>query len=102
MAKKKDTKEDGRKVVARNSKAFHEYEILDRLEAGMVLVGTEVKRLRASNAVLDGAYAKLEIGELWLINSEIPEYEMGNRQNHKPKRTRKLLGHRREMDKFAG
>jgi len=101
MAKKK-TDSDGIKVVTRNRKAFHEYEILDRIEAGVALVGTEVKALRNGYGNLDGAYAKLEDGELWLIGSEIPEYTMGNRLNHKPKRTRKLLLHRREIDKFAG
>lgn len=100
MAKEKAV--DDRKVVARNRKAFHEFEITDRVEAGLVLVGTEVKSLRAGHGNLDGAYAKLDEGELWLIGSEIPEYEMGNRLNHKPKRTRKLLLHRREIDKFAG
>lgn len=103
MAKKKpDAKADGIKVISRNRKAFHEYEVFDRIEAGLALVGTEVKSLRAGYGNLDGAYAKLEDGELWLIGSEIPEYEMGNRLNHKPKRTRKLLLHRREIDKFAG
>jgi SsrA-binding protein len=102
MGKKEAKSDDGRLVVARNRRAFHEYEILDRIEAGLVLVGTEVKSLRAGHAVLDGAYAKLEDGELWLINSEIPEYEKGNQLNHKPKRSRKLLLHRREIDKFCG
>jgi SsrA-binding protein len=101
MAKNK-TDLDGRHVVTRNRKAFHEYEVLDRLEAGLVLVGTEVKSLRAGHANLEGAYAKLEGGELWLISSEIPEYEKGNQLNHKPKRPRKLLVHRREINKFAG
>lgn len=100
--KKSDDKADGIKVVTRNRKAFHEYEILDRIEAGLALVGTEVKSLRAGYGNLDGAYAKLDAGELWLVGSEIPEYEMGNRLNHKPKRTRKLLLHRREIEKFAG
>jgi SsrA-binding protein len=103
MAKKPaDGKGADLKVVARNRKAFHEYEITDRIECGVVLVGTEVKSLRAGHAVLDGSYAKLDDGELWLINSEIPEYEKGNQLNHKPKRSRKLLLHRREIEKFAG
>jgi SsrA-binding protein len=101
MAKKaKD--DDSRQVVTRNRKAFHEYEVLDRLEAGLVLVGTEVKSLRAGFGNLEGAYVKLEGGELWLISSEIPEYDKGNQLNHKPKRPRKLLVHRREIEKFAG
>ncbi|MFL5328458.1 MAG: SsrA-binding protein SmpB [Gemmataceae bacterium] len=98
---KKDDKKDANHIVARNRKAFHEYEILEKIECGLVLVGTEVKSLRAGHAILDGSFARLEDGELWLHNSEIPEYEMGNRFNHKPKRLRKLLLHRREIAKFA-
>ena len=90
------------KVVTRNRRASHEYELSDRLECGVVLVGTEVKSLRDGHCSLDGAYAKVEDGELWLIGCEIPEYAMGNRLNHKPKRDRKLLVHRRELAKFAG
>lgn len=104
MAKKTEKTEkgdDGVKMVCRNKKAFHHYNILDRLECGIVLTGTEVKSLRAGAASLDESYAKLEQGELWLIGSDIPEYAMGNYMNHKPKRNRKLLIHRREMDKFA-
>jgi SsrA-binding protein len=102
MGKKTEKKDEDRTVVARNRKALHEYEIIDTLEAGLVLVGTEVKSLRNGHTVLDGAYAKLEGGELWLVNAEIPEYEQGNRLNHKPKRTRKLLVHRAEIEKFCG
>jgi SsrA-binding protein len=90
------------KMVCRNRRASHEYDLLDRIECGVVLVGTEVKSLRDGHASLDEAYAKLDGGELWLVGSEIPEYAMGNRLNHKPKRTRKLLLHRREINKFAG
>ena len=90
------------KVVTRNRRASHEYELSDRLECGVVLVGTEVKSLRDGHCILDDAYAKVDDGELWLIGCEIPEYAMGNRLNHKPKRDRKLLLHRREMAKFAG
>ena len=93
---------DDIKVVARNRKASHEYELSDRLECGVVLVGTEVKSLRDGHCSLDGAYARIEDGELWLIGCEIPEYAMGNRLNHPPKRDRKLLAHRRELAKFAG
>jgi SsrA-binding protein len=99
---KKDSAESEIHVVCRNRRAFHEYEILDRLECGIVLVGTEVKSLRDGHCLLTEAYAKLDEGELWLIGCEIPEYAMGNRLNHKPKRIRKLLLHRREMEKFAG
>ena len=98
----KSDKADDVKVVARNRRAAHEYELTDRLECGVVLVGTEVKSLRDGHCTLDGSYAKMNDGELWLIDCEIPEYVMGNRLNHKPKRDRKLLVHRRELAKFAG
>ncbi len=99
-AKKDD--EDGIKNITRNKRAFHEYEVMDSLECGIVLTGTEVKSLREASCSLEDAYAKIEDGELWLIGSDIPEYSMGNRLNHKPKRKRKLLLHRREIAKFAG
>lgn len=103
MARKaKKDEEDGIKVICRNKRAFHEYIVLDRLECGIVLTGTEVKSLREGSSNLEDAYAKIEDGELWLIGSDIPEYAMGNRMNHKPKRPRKLLLHRREIEKFAG
>jgi SsrA-binding protein len=102
MAGGKGQAADGIQVICQNRRAFHEYEIADRLECGVVLVGTEVKSLRDRHASLEDAYAKLDGGELWLIGAEIPEYAMGNRMNHKPKRPRKLLAHRREIDKFAG
>jgi SsrA-binding protein len=103
-ANKKDKKEaaDGTVNICRNRRALHEYEIIDRIECGIVLVGTEVKSLRDGHANLEDSYARLDDGELWLIGAEIPEYVFGNRLNHKPKRPRKLLLHRREIDKFAG
>src|SRR6476660_4119040 len=88
--------------VCRNRRASHEYEILDRLECGLVLTGTEVKSLRDGHASLEESYGRIDGSEVWLIGSDIPEYSMGNRMNHKPKRPRKLLLHRREIDKFAG
>ena len=102
MAKSDKSGEDDIKVVTRNRKASHEYELSDRLECGVVLVGTEVKSLRDGHCSLDGSYAKIEDGELWLVGCEIPEYAMGNRLNHTPKRDRKLLLRRREIAKFAG
>jgi len=102
MAQHAKSGEDDVRVVTRNRRAFHDYEILDRIECGIALVGTEVKSLRDGHANLEDAYAKLEDGEVWLVGSEIPEYAMGNRLNHKPKRTRKLLLHRGEINKFAG
>lgn len=93
---------DGILHVCRNRRALHEYEIVESLECGVALVGTEVKSLRDGHATLDDAYAKIERDELWLVGCEIPEYRAGNRLNHKPKRERKLLLHRREIVKFAG
>jgi len=93
--------EDGVKIICRNKRALHEYNIFDTLECGVVLTGTEVKSLRDGSASLEEAYAKIMEGEVWMIGSDIPEYAMGNRLNHKPKRPRKLLLHRREIAKFA-
>jgi SsrA-binding protein len=103
-AAKKDKKDngDGTVNICRNRRALHDYDILDAVECGLVLVGTEVKSLRAGFANLEDAYARIDEGEVWLIGAEIPEYEFGNRLNHKPKRPRKLLLHRREIDRFAG
>jgi SsrA-binding protein len=98
----KKGEDDGLKVICRNKRAFHEYEIHERLECGLVLTGTEVKSLRDGHSSLEDAYARLDGGEVWMIGSDIPEYAMGNKMNHKPKRPRKLLLHRREIDKFAG
>jgi SsrA-binding protein len=102
MARDKKSDEDGLKVICRNKRAYHEYDVFDSLECGLVLTGTEVKSLRDGHASLEDAYAKVESGEVWLLGSDIPEYAMGNRMNHKPKRPRKLLLHRREIGKFAG
>lgn len=99
---KKTGSEEGIQVVCRNKRAFHEYTIHERIECGIVLTGTEVKSLRDGHASLEEAYAKIENGEVWLLGSDIPEYAMGNRLNHKPKRPRKLLLHRREIGGFAG
>lgn len=93
--------EDDVVMVARNRRAAHQYELTDKLECGIMLVGTEVKSLRAGHCNLEQAYAKIEDDELWLVGCEIPEYAMGTHLNHKPKRTRKLLLHKREMVKFA-
>ncbi len=101
-ANKNDQRDEGVKIVCRNKRAFHDYNILESMECGIVLVGTEVKSLREAAASLEDAYAKIEDGEVWLIGSDVPEYSMGNRLNHKPKRKRKLLLHRREIAKFAG
>ena len=103
MAKaNKDKSEEDIHAISRNKRAFHEYDVIECLECGIVLCGTEVKSLRDGSASLEDAYAKIEDGEVWLLGSDIPEYTMGNRMNHKPKRPRKLLLHRREIAKFAG
>jgi SsrA-binding protein len=102
MARNKKDEAEGIKVICRNKRAFHDYNVSDALECGIVLTGTEVKSLRDGVASLDDAYAKIDDGEVWLIGSDIPEYAMGNRMNHKPKRPRKLLLHRSEIAKFAG
>ncbi|HLW65469.1 MAG TPA: SsrA-binding protein SmpB [Gemmataceae bacterium] len=100
-AKKSQTEDDAIRVICRNKRAWHDYEILDRIECGLVLRGTEVKSLRDGFASLEDAYARIDNGEVWLLGSEIPEYAMGNRLNHKIKRPRKLLLHRREIARFA-
>jgi len=89
--------EDGRKVVGRNRKARHEYEILDTYEAGMVLKGPEVKSLRAGQVAFRDAFARVEGGEVWLYNLHISPYEEANRANEEPDRVRKLLLHREEI-----
>ena len=89
--------EDGRKVVGRNRKARHEYEILDTYEAGMVLKGPEVKSLRAGQLAFRDAFARVEGGEIWLYNLHISPYEEANRANEEPDRVRKLLLHREEI-----
>ncbi len=101
MANNKQKGDEEVQVICRNRRAHHEYEILDRLECGLVLTGTEVKSLRDGIANLEDSYAKVEGGEVWLLGSDIPEYAMGNKMNHKPKRPRKLLLHRREIARFA-
>lgn len=89
-------------VLQHNRKAFHDYEIIDSLEVGIVLHGSEVKSLRDGKSSLDGSYAIIEKEEVWLINSHIDEYKNSNTfQVHVPKRKRKLLLHRSEIAKFA-
>ena len=103
MGKGDKSKDEPREpVVARNRRARHQYEIMDTIEAGIVLVGSEVKSLRAGHASIEEAYARVEDGQVWLIDCDIPELPQASRFNHKPKRPRKLLLHRREVEKFAG
>jgi SsrA-binding protein len=100
--KKADSDAPNTKTICRNRKASHEYELFEKVEAGLILTGTEVKSLRTGKAQLEDAYAKMDRGELWLMGCEIPEYALGTHNNHKPKRARKLLLHRREIAKFGG
>src|SRR5438067_12418933 len=99
--KKKGEEEEGIKLICRNRRAFHDYAVEDQLECGIVLTGTEVKSLREGGTSLEDAYAKVDGNEVWLMGCDIPEYTYGNRLNHKPKRPRKLLLHRREIARFA-
>jgi SsrA-binding protein len=92
----------GDPVLARNRQASHEYHLLEFLEAGIQLTGTEVKALRAGLAHLREGYVRVENGEAWLIQVHIGQYEMGNRQNHEPERRRRLLLHRREIEYLDG
>jgi len=94
-------KEKGRKLVASNRKARHDYLVEDVLEAGLVLVGTEVKSLRAGRASLVDGYATVEDGEVWLAGVHIPEYTAGTWTNHEPRRRRKLLLHHHEIVRLA-
>ncbi|MFL6145184.1 MAG: SsrA-binding protein SmpB [Labedaea sp.] len=95
-------KELGRKVIVSNRKARHDYAILDTYEAGVVLQGTEVKSLREGRASLSEAFATVDDGEVWLRNVHIPEYVQGTWTNHTPRRTRKLLLHRKEILRLIG
>ena len=98
MAKKKDPEN---KVVADNRKARHAYFIESTFEAGLLLVGSEVKALRSGKATISEAYAQARDGEIFLVNAYIPEYTMANRFNHEPRRVRKLLVHKAEARKLS-
>jgi SsrA-binding protein len=95
-------RETGRKVIAQNRKARHEYTILDTYEAGLALTGTEVKSLRAGRASLVDGFASIKDGEVWLQGVHIPEYTQGTWTNHEPRRVRKLLLHREEISRLIG
>lgn len=108
-AKKKNKKKadkraatgDQRHVICENRKARHRFEILEQFECGVMLIGSEVKSLREGNISLNEAYVRVEKKELWLIGADIAEYRQASFWNHKPKRARKLLVHRRELDKLS-
>ncbi|CAM3194132.1 SsrA-binding protein SmpB [Saccharomonospora xinjiangensis] len=95
-------KEVGQKVIASNRRARHDYTIIDTYEAGVALVGTEVKSLRAGKASLADSFATVDDGEVFLRGLHIPEYSHGTWTNHEPRRTRKLLLHRKEIEKLIG
>jgi len=90
------------KLIAENRKARHDYHLLDRVEAGLVLSGSEVKSLRAGGAQIQRAFADIRDGELWLVGAHISPYEQAGIENHDPTRDRKLLLHRRELDSLKG
>ena len=93
--------EQGKKIIASNRRARHDYTIEDTVEAGLVLTGTEVKSLRAGRATLTEGFGQITNNEAWLHGVHIPQYTQGTWTNHEPRRTRKLLLHRREIDKLA-
>src|SRR4051812_13505752 len=93
---------NGKKIVALNRRARHEYDIEETVEAGIMLTGTEIKSVRAGRVQLQDAYARVQDGEAWLFNAHISPYEQGGRFNADAVRTRKLLLHRREIDRLLG
>lgn len=103
MAGKKKQPDDdpNSRTVCRNRKARHDYDILDEIECGIVLTGSEVKSIRNNKMSIDEAFARVENGEVWLFNSDIAEYPQATYLNHERRRPRKLLLHRREVRKFA-
>jgi SsrA-binding protein len=96
-----DREHDNERLIAQNRSARHEYEVIDTLECGIVLVGSEVKSLRSGKISLDEAYGRMKQGEVWLVGCDIAEYTQAHQFNHEPRRPRKLLMHRREVKKFA-
>lgn len=93
--------DNGLKLIATNRRARHEYHIEETLEVGVVLTGTEIKSIRAGHASVQDAYVSPEHGELWIQNLYIAPYDPGKRESHEPRRPRKLLAHRREIEKLA-
>lgn len=96
------TSEKGSKLIAENRKAYHDYHIIERMEAGIELAGTEVKSIRQGRVNLNDSYAAIMAGELWLYSMHISPYEQGNRFNKDPLRTRRLLMHKREIMRLYG
>ncbi len=102
MAKPRPLEYDKQKVVAENRRARYDFYIDEKFEAGIMLTGTEVKSLRFGSGTIAESYAEVKDDEVWLINANIPEWSHGNRHNHEPKRPRKLLLNRRQINKFYG
>jgi len=102
MAAPKQDSDEGKRSIARNPKATHDYHILETWEAGLVLKGTEVKSLRDAKATLVGAFARINRGEVLIEELHITPYEQGNRNNHVPDRSRKLLLHKKEIQRLIG
>ena len=100
-AKDKKKPADGSKKITENRKARHKYEVMQQVECGVVLIGSEVKSLREGNISLNEAYVRVEKGELWLIGADIAEYRQASFWNHKPRRSRKLMVHRKELQKLS-
>lgn len=99
--KPKETEDPNSRVICRNRRARHQYEILDQVNCGIVLLGSEVKSVRNAKVTIEEAYARVEQGEVWLVNADIAEYPQATMYCHERKRKRKLLLHRREIRKFA-
>ena len=103
MPRKKHPKSSGRPgVIAVNRRAYYDYDILETVEAGLVLTGTEIKSVRAARMNIQHAFARVEGGEMWLLNSHIAQYPQGNIYNHEPTRQRKLLLHNKQLAELAG
>src|ERR671915_2527459 len=102
MSRAAPTADGGERTIALNRRARHEYAVEETIEAGLVLTGTEIKSIRAGRVNLADAYARVEHGEAWLIGAHIAPYEQGNRFNHEPLRTRKLLLHHDQIAELGG
>jgi SsrA-binding protein len=96
-----DKEHDNERLVTQNRKAWHKFHVLETLECGIALVGSEVKSLRQGKVSIEEAYGRVRGGEVWLIGCDIPEYAQANQFNHPPRRPRKLLLHHREIERFA-
>ena len=103
MARKERPRANGHsKVISMNRRAYHDYDILETVEAGLVLTGTEIKSVRAAKMNIQHSFARVEGGEMWLFNAHIAPYAQGNIYNHEPTRPRKLLLHNKEIGELAG